>query len=195
MRAAIRAGSLTLVHAELANVRGGPMGCLARAALDERVAIADLEFGAEEAEEIDGETTEGESENAATADGDCAERDVEIRFLANESPAARRTLRRWAARVGHRRIWFRDEVIDLEPPAELDGEFVTTCPSCGLEIRDSGPELTKFVRSVGYFPPSCFVCGSFVPQWEPVQREAGRLARRRLERVGRLRVVESESRL
>jgi len=51
MRAVIRAGSVTLVPAEFATVRGGPGACLARAALDPGVSLADLEFGEEDEDE------------------------------------------------------------------------------------------------------------------------------------------------
>ena len=191
MRAVIRAGSVTLVPAEFATVRGGPGVCLARAALDPGVSIADLEFGEEdEEEELEAEL---EDEDAPVEPDGAGDRDLEVRFLANDVPAARRTLRHWAARAGHDRVWFCDQVVDLEPPAELDGEFATTCPTCALDISDSGPQLTKFVHEVGHFPLNCFVCGTFVPQWEPVKAEAGGVARLRPERTGELRVVEVES--
>lgn len=167
----IREGSLTLVPAELATVRGGPMGCMARAALDSDVTVADLAFGEQEDED------EEEIEDEDEVDADALDRSVEVRFLANETPAARRVITRWAARVGHRWIWFRDELVDLHTPREIDGQFVTACPTCGLEISDSGPELMKFVHAVGHFPLNCFVCGAFVPQWEPVH------ARSREERI------------
>ena len=190
MRAVIRAGSVTLVPAEFATVRGGPGACLARAALDPDVSIADLEFGDED-DELEAEL---EDEDAPVDHDEAEDRDLEVRFLANDVPAARRTLRHWAARAGHGRVWFRDQVVDLEPPAELDGEFATTCPTCALEISDSGPELTKFVHEVGHFPLNCFVCGTFVPQWEPVSAPAReeRIARRvRPDReVQALRAVE-----
>ena len=191
MRAVIRAGSVTLVPAEFATVRGGPGACLARAALDPSVSIADLEFGEEDEDEED---AEAELEDGLVEEDEQEDRDLEVRFLANDGPNARRALRRWAARAGHDRVWFRDQVVDLEPPAELDGEFATTCPTCDLEISDSGPELTKFVHEVGHFPLNCFVCGTFVPQWEPVrtptreERIAGRIRRGR--EMQTLRAVE-----
>jgi hypothetical protein len=194
MRAVIRAGAVTLVPAEFATVRGGPGGCLARAALDASVSIADIEFGEEEDDELADASEEPEGEEVPAEEVEAEERDLEVRFLANDVLAARRALRRWAARAGHRRIWFRDQVVDLESPPELDGEFATTCPTCDLEISDSGPELTKFVHEVGHFPLNCFVCGTFVPQWEPVrtptreERIAGRIRRGR--EVKALRAVE-----
>lgn len=151
--------------AQLASVHGGPAACLARAALKPGVSIADLDFGDEE-EEIDDDVPV--EAPPAPPDG---ERVVEVRFLANDVPAARLVLKRWAAVAGHERIWFRDEVCELEPPAGMDGEFATRCSTCGLEIADSGPGLLKFVRESGYFPLHCFTCGSFVPQWQPAQRE------------------------
>jgi hypothetical protein len=194
MRAVIRAGAVPLVPAEFATVRGGPGGCLARAALDASVSIADIEFGEEEDDELAHAGEEPEGEEVPAEEVEAEERDLEVRFLANDVLAARRALRRWAARAGHRRIWFRDQVVDLESPPELDGEFATTCPTCDLEISDSGPELTKFVHEVGHFPLNCFVCGTFVPQWEPVHtpiREEGIAGRiRRGREVQALRAVE-----
>lgn len=186
----IREGSLTLVPAELATVRGGPMGCMARAALDSDVTVADLAFG--EQEDEDDEEIEDDDDEV---DADALDRSVEVRFLANETPVARRVITRWAARAGHRWIWFRDELVDLHTPREIDGQFVTTCPTCGLEISDSGPELMKFVHAVGHFPLNCFVCGAFVPQWEPVRRRSDREDRiaprgRRGHEVRRLRAVD-----
>jgi len=169
MRATIRDGALTLVPRQFATVTGGPIGCLARAALPRDAAVADLRFGVEDEDE--GDQDPGDDDGDSDGDGDPQEPEdlaVEVRFLANDGPDARRALKRWAARTGHERIWFRDEVCDLEPPPEVDGEHGTTCPCCGLEITDSGPELIGFVHEVGHFPLNCFVCGSFVPQWTPL---------------------------
>jgi hypothetical protein len=137
------------------------MACLARAATRPGVSIADLTFGEEDEDEEGGEADESVEEGV-----------VEVRFIVNDVPAARRVIRRWAATTGHQRVWFKDEVLELEPPDGLDGEFGSTCPSCGFTVTDSGQELMKFVRSVGYFPIRCFICGCFIPQWEPVEVEA-----------------------
>lgn len=195
----IRAGSLTLVPAGLATVGGGPNGCLARAALDGDVSVADLAFGDEEPDEDEIDDAEAAEDEVAETEMPGDDRAVEVRFIANETSSARRAIRRWAARAGHRWIWFRDELVGLDPPPEVDGEFATTCPTCGLEITDSGPGLMKFVHAVGHFPLNCFVCGAFVPQWEPVLRGPGSEARRaqrrrRVERLRQLRVVDSEPR-
>jgi hypothetical protein len=161
LRATTRRDSLTLVPSKVTSVHGGPMACMARAATRPGVSIADLSFG-----------DNGSKDEDEAGDETVEDSVVEVRFIVNDAPAARRVLKRWAANVGHRRIWFRDEVADLEPPDGLDQEFGATCPTCGFEIIDSGPELMKFVHRVGYFPTHCFICGSFIPQWERVNDEA-----------------------
>jgi hypothetical protein len=173
MRATIRDGELTLVPRQLATVTGGPIGCLARAALPQDASVADLRFGVEQADAEDPD--EDEPQDADECDDEDADlpevedRTVAVRFLANDRPAARRALKRWAARTGYERIWFRDEVCDLEPPRGLDRELGTTCPCCGLEITDSGQDLVSYVHEAGHFPLNCFICGAFVPQWTPVR--------------------------
>jgi hypothetical protein len=84
MRAVIRAGSVTLVPAEFATVRGGPGACLARAALDPGVSLADLEFGDED--EDDELEAELEVEDAPVDHDEAEDRDLEVRFLANDVP-------------------------------------------------------------------------------------------------------------
>jgi hypothetical protein len=195
MRATVRDGELTLVPRQLATVTGGPIACLARAAVPADASLADLKFGVEaedEDEEVEDEEVEEDGEEDVPSEPE--DRTVEVRFLANDRPDARRTLKRWAAWTGHERIWFRDEVCDLESPAAIDCDLGTTCPSCGLEITDSGPGLIGFVRRVGHFPLNCFVCGTFVPQWTPVRSEASHPASRRVEPAGKLRVVGAKSR-
>ena len=188
LRATTRSDSLTIVPAQLPDIHGGPSGCLARAALPTNVSIADLNVGL--AADPDPEEDEEERDEEPEAGV------VEVDFFANDVPAARRVIKRWAAATGYSRVWFCDEVAELEPPARPDGEYGTTCPSCGLRISDSGPKLMGFVREAGHFPMTCFVCGTFVPQWEPVGRRAAReervagRARRRPAR--RLRAVESD---
>ena len=186
LRATTRSGSLTIVPAELPDIHGGPAGCLARAALPESVSIADLNVGIAPDEESEEERDEDEPEAGV----------VEVDFFANDVPAARRVIKRWAAATGYSRVWFSDEVAELEPPARPDGEWGTTCPTCGLRITDSGPGLMSFVRAAGAFPMTCFVCGTFVPQWEPVRRRSDREDRiaprgRRGHEGRRLRAVDS----
>ncbi len=186
LRATTRSDSLTIVPAQLPDVHGGPGGCLARAALPENVSIADLNVG-----------LAGDPEDEEERDSDEPEAGVvEVDFFANDVPAARRVIKRWAAATGYSRVWFSDEVAELEPPPRPDGEYATTCPSCGLKISDSGPKLMGFVREAGHFPMTCFVCGTFVPQWEPVRRRADREERiaarvRRGHEARRLRAVDS----
>lgn len=153
---------MTIVPAELPDVHGGPAGCLARAAIPADVSIADLNVGVAVGQEGDEEREEDEPEAGV----------VEVDFFANDVPAARRVIKRWASASGYSRVWFSDEVAELKPPTRIDGEYGTTCPCCGLVIRDSGPKLMGFVREAGHFPMTCFVCGTFVPQWEPIPRPA-----------------------
>lgn len=162
---------MTLVPHQLPDVYGGPAACLARAALGNDVSIADLTIGEPPEEIEDDENVELGDEESEAEDSGPEEGEIEVRFMVNDVPPARRVIKRWAATAGYRRVWFRDEVADLETPDYLDGEFVTACPSCRLEIRDSGPNLMGFVRKAGHFPMNCFVCGTFVPQWEPVRLE------------------------
>ena len=192
LRATTRSDSLIIVPAQLPDIHGGPSGCLARAALPTNVSIADLNVGV--ADDPDSEEEEEERDEDDPEAGV-----VEVDFFANDVPAARRVIKRWAAATGYNRVWFRDEVAELEPPEQPDGEYGTTCPSCGLRISDSGPNLMGFVREAGHFPMTCFVCGTFVPQWEPVRRRADneeRLAARdrRGHEARQLRAVDCTSR-
>ncbi len=168
---------MTLVPHQLPDVYGGPAACLARAALGPDVSIADLTIGEPPEEIDDDEEVELDDEESEAEVSGPEEGEIEVRFMVNDVPPARRVIKRWAATAGYRRVWFRDEVADLETPDHLDGEFVTACPSCRLEIRDSGSNLMGFVRKAGHFPMNCFVCGTFVPQWEPVRLEEAESAR------------------
>ncbi|MFN8111864.1 MAG: hypothetical protein U0R51_01560 [Solirubrobacterales bacterium] len=187
LRATTRSDSLTIVPASVPDIHGGPAGCVARAALPGNVSIADLNVGI--AGDPDEEEERDEDEPEAGV--------VEVDFFANDVPAARQVIKRWAAVTGYSRVWFSDEVAELEPPQHPDGEYGTTCPTCGLRISDSGPDLMGFVREAGAFPMTCFVCGTFVPQWEPVRRKPAREERvagrvRRGPDVRRLHAVDNE---
>ena len=191
LRATTRSDSLTIVPAQLPDIHGGPAGCLARAALPKNVSIADLNVGVAEPDPEEEVEERDEGEPVAGV--------VEVNFFANDVPAARRVIKRWAAAAGYSRVWFRDEVAELEPPEQPDGEWGTTCPTCGLRITDSGPKLMGFVREAGHFPMTCFVCGTFVPQWEPIRHRAAReervTGRVRGDHDGRrLRAVDGPSR-
>jgi len=171
-RATIRRKQLTLVPGEFATVHGGPMACMLRAAMPKGVALADISFD----DELDAD-----------------ERETEVDFLANDTPAARAAINCWASQAGHRRLWFRDELVEVEPSDATHRDFVTRCGSCGLEIRDSWSSLMKFVQEEGHFPFSCFACGSFVPQWQPVSEPGVEVEVERSTRPSRraeLHVVE-----
>ncbi len=131
LRATTRSDSLTIVPAELPDIHGRPAGCLARAALPESVSIADLNVGIAPDEEVVcvmALLIEDEPEAGV----------VEVDFFANDVPAARRVIKRWAAATGYSRVWFSDEVAELRaagPPRRRAGRP----PTCGLRITDLGP--------------------------------------------------------
>ena len=88
-RATIRRGRVTLVSGDHPLVEGGALAVLMRAALPAEVSLANVSFDEDE---------------------DADEREVHVEFLANDSAAARRALKRWANATGHHRVWFADEV-------------------------------------------------------------------------------------
>lgn len=99
-----------------------------------------------------------------TVSGVPPSRDLMVRFLAGGGRGAQTALRRWAARTGHRRIWFPDRVVGLHPPRRF-GQARTTCSNCGVEWRESDPEFWAGVQSAGTFPSYCLLCGGDLPQW------------------------------
>lgn len=144
------------------------MAVLARASLDERVAIADINFD-EEAEPD--------------------QREVVVTFLANDTPEARRVIKRWARTICHGTLWFEDEVewIDQERPDP--DRAVARCSSCGLEMSDGGEKFWDFIREAGFFPPFCFICGASVPQWLPKRKKAPQEAREPSPRMKRVQAT------
>jgi hypothetical protein len=78
--------------------------------------------------------------------------------------AARRALARWAAVVGHRRLWLPDRVLDLEAPAALRAATVR-CPTCTATWADGSESFWAMVRANGHFPGYCPACGGSLPEW------------------------------
>jgi len=74
------------------------------------------------------------------------------------------TLLDWAARVGYRRVWLPDRVIELDALADV-GWATATCPTCGARWEDGGPDFWERVRDHGWFPASCLACGGSLPEW------------------------------
>jgi hypothetical protein len=72
----------------------------------------------------------------------------------------------WAARVGWRRVWLDDRVVDLAEAPAVAGRARVRCPTCGMRWEDERPEFWDNVRDDGWFPPSCLACGGSLPEWE-----------------------------
>ena len=73
----------------------------------------------------------------------------------------------WAATLGYGRVWFPDDVVDLDDvdiPAEQPA--VTRCQVCRSRWEDGDPEFWLTVRNWGSFPLACPLCGGDLPQWE-----------------------------
>jgi hypothetical protein len=98
--------------------------------------------------------------------------EVIVEFHSGGSDMHRAALCDWACAVGYRRVWFGDEVVDLEP---APGGMVTTrCTGCGQRFVDGrSGHFWHTVRCSGYFPPVCSLCGADLPQWTPVRRVGG----------------------
>ena len=79
---------------------------------------------------------------------------------------ARHALLEWAARVGWRRVWLDDRVVDLGEQPAVIGRARVRCPTCGMRWEDERPEFWDHVRGDGWFPPSCLACGGSLPEWE-----------------------------
>jgi hypothetical protein len=156
LRATIRDGRLILAPLDNVLVEGGPLAVYARAVVPDDVALADVAFDEE-----------------AEAD----EREVEVAFLANDNPRARSVIKRWATATGHARVWFSDEVHEIDPADAPVGQATAQCGHCDLELTDGTGDFWEMVRSCGIFPPFCFSCGATIPQWstDPVKPRRGRL--------------------
>ena len=96
-----------------------------------------------------------------------------IQFIAGDSPEARDRLTQWAAHVGHKRLWFEDQVVDVERLDNVLGEFETTCLGCGWYRKNSGYSFMWHAQDEGVFPINCNVCGAALPQWTPCESAAG----------------------
>jgi hypothetical protein len=94
--------------------------------------------------------------------------EVIVEFLSEGAPDHRPRLLEWAAFVGYRRVWFPEEVVDVEPVP--GGQAETRCACCGARIVDETPALWQYVRGRGAFPTACIICGAELPQWWPVSR-------------------------
>jgi hypothetical protein len=142
LRAVIQPGGITLNTWHPGLITGGP-ALKALAELPPAIVLADLTIISDE-------------------DG----REVIVCYVAPAAgtAVAQAELLKWAQRVGYRRVWFPDAVIDV-PSGVESGEVSTTCGVCGLEWQDGGAGLWAFVAEYGFFPTSCPACGSCMPEW------------------------------
>ena len=137
-RACIRTGRVTLNPWNPRMIRGGPMAMHMRRV---RAALVDL-FQVDEDELI-------------------VEPVARSRFSSEDAGV----IVAWARRVGYRRVWLPDEVIELEgEPA--GGAAKVLCRSCGARWEDESHNFWLRVREQGHFPGYCPACGGSLPEWE-----------------------------
>jgi hypothetical protein len=77
----------------------------------------------------------------------------------------REVLCEWATVVGHRRIWFPKDVVELDGPLPECRRASTICRSCDRAISAEGLDFWSKVRACGTFPNRCSACGGILPQW------------------------------
>ncbi|WP_372792054.1 hypothetical protein [Paraconexibacter sp.] len=101
-----------------------------------------------------------------TTDEDSGDREVLVRFkFDSDTPAARERITRWARSVGHTRLWFADDYVDLTllpAPAASVGR----CHVCETTFREEGADFHEEVRRTGAHPWTCPVCGAAMAAWE-----------------------------
>lgn len=152
-RATIRRGKLTLTGWAPWLITGGPLGTLLPARARSGVTIADL-------------TLHG-------ADDD----EVSVRFLVRAKPTepADDLLIDWASKVGYRRVWLPDGLVDIERDPQAMTRASVRCDVCLARWSDATPEFWLGVRQEKAFPRWCPMCGSELPQWVTRPTENPRL--------------------
>jgi hypothetical protein len=126
-------------------VTTGPLVTLMVARERAGVAIADLRI-------------ERDAEDGAAAD-------LIVDFLGGGGPEHRAVLTSWASLVGYRRVWFADDIVDLDRQTARRARV--RCTGCGTRLVDGGEGFWSYVRRCGRFPIACPLCGCDLPQWEP----------------------------
>lgn len=87
-------------------------------------------------------------------------------------PDAHRVLADWAALLGYRRVWLPGDVRTLDTVdhalAGCGGKVQTHCTTCRGRLADGTPAFWRWVRTLGFFPCACPLCGGDLPQWSAV---------------------------
>ena len=142
LRATIAGGEVTLNPPLTGTITGGPAS-MTLARLEAGVVLVDLRHAGEDDDEL-----------VATVPPNGPRLTAE----------ARRTLARWAALVGYRRLWLQDRVVELDPPPAL-GTATVRCPTCTATWADGSESFWAIVRANGHFPGYCPACGGSLPEW------------------------------
>ena len=152
-RATIRRGKLMLTGWAPWLITGGPLGSLLPARARSGVTIADL-------------TLHGADED-----------EVSVRFLVRAKPTepADDLLIDWASKVGYRRVWLPDGLVDIERDPQAMTRASVRCDVCHARWSDATPEFWLGVRQAKAFPKWCPMCGSELPQWATRPTENPRL--------------------
>lgn len=142
-RATIRRDKLMLTAWAPWLITGGPLGTLLPARARSGVTIADL-------------TVHGADED-----------EVSARFLvrAKSAEAADELLIDWAGKVGYRRVWLPDRLVEIERDPEAIDSASVRCDVCHAKWSDATPEFWLLVHDAKAFPKWCPVCGCELPQW------------------------------
>jgi hypothetical protein len=156
-RAVIRDGRVTLNPWSSSLMTGGPVRAVLRVLPADGVVLADL----------------------ASEPGDDGREELVVCWVpaGRSSPPAEAALLRWAERVGYRRVWLPDAVVDFSDSLPTGGRMGSRCPTCGAQWDDESPAFWAMVRSQGRFPGSCPICNGSLPEWEPVAGAAVRASR------------------
>ena len=150
-RAVVRDGRVTLTAWTHSLMSGGPVRALLQG-LSTGVAIADL----------------------TSEPSDDGRDELVVRWIpaGRTSEQAAAALLRWAERVGYRRVWLPDAVVDFSDALPTGGRVESRCATCGACWDDESPEFWTMVRKQGCFPGHCPICNGSLPEWEPVTGSA-----------------------
>jgi hypothetical protein len=146
-RAVVRDGRVTLNAWAPSLMTGGPVRAMLRELPADGVVIADL----------------------LSETRDDGREELIVRWVPDgrtSGPATAAVLR-WAERVGYRRVWLPDAVVDFSGALPTAGRVATACPTCGACWDDESPEFWTMVRQQGCFPGHCPICNGSLPEWEP----------------------------